>query len=289
MTVEKKLILSICVTIAVLFIELFGSYLSGSLSLLADSLHMFTDAFALFLVWFALKLARQLPTKTRTFGLHRYEIIVTLINGILLLILVGTIMYEAYHRLSAPRALKTVELMLISFLGLCANLWILFKLKHHTDITLRSAWLHVLGDSLSSVAVFIGGVWIHLTGMFFVDTLLSVIIAIVLLISTVALLKDALNVLLQYTPRGINLDTLVCTLKKIKGIKDLHHLHLWSLCPNVNVLSAHVVVTESNLKKTPTLLKKINTKLTAYNIKHATIQFECEECSENTLLKEVNH
>lgn len=292
---DKTLRWAIGATLAVLSIELIGGYLSGSLALLTDSIHMFTDGFALFLVWFALRFAQQLPTKTKTYGLHRYEVLVTLLNGIFLAGIAISIIYEAYQRIQTPRAINVPTLMVTAGIGLITNCVILFKLNPHRNASIKSAWWHVLSDSLSSVAVVVSGIIVYFTGIFLVDSILSIVLAGVIMIGAVSLMREAVQILLQYTPTGIDLDKMILALKKIRGVKDLHHIHIWTLCHEVNVLSAHVITTTQNLKRTTQLAEKIDRTLVKYNIKHTTLQFECEQCShkttgtKKTLLRHVKH
>lgn len=192
-------------TAAVMLLEVAGGYLSGSLALLSDAGHMLRDVLALLLSLGAVIIAERLPTKTRTFGYHRVEVLVAFVNGLLLIVLAGAILWEAAQRLSAPVAVASI-------------------LHGRDDLNVRSAFLHVLGDTLSSAGVIAAALWIALTGQTFVDPLLSGAIAVVILASFYPLLRETVAVLLQYTPSGLDFDEVVRAIEGVDGVKNVHNI-----------------------------------------------------------------
>jgi cobalt-zinc-cadmium efflux system protein len=276
---SKKLKLAIILTSAILIAELIGGIISNSLALFTDAVHVFMDVLALGLSLSALTIACRPLDEKATFGYHRAEIFAALINGILLVIVVIFILREAYERLLAPPEIRTFEMLGVASIGLVVNLYVALSLRGHRDLNIRGAYLHVLGDTLSSFAVIAGGVLIILTGYYIVDPILSVIISFVIVYNSLRLLKESVDILMERTPRHINLEKLKNELLEIKGIHGLHDLHVWSICSNVHALNAHLVVDSISVKDTEKITFEINRRLIQdYRISHTTLQFECNEC-----------
>lgn len=279
---------AIFLTGAFMLVELFGGYFSGSLALVSDSVHMFRDVFSLVLSWTAIRLSSRLPTLTRTFGYHRTEIFAAFVNGNLLLLAGVGIIYSALIRLSAPVEIQSLPMLGIAFLGLLVNLYILYKLKGHEDLNIKSAYLHVLWDTASSVAVMAGAGIIYFTGLSAIDTGMSIIIALATIIASIDLIVQSLNILLLGTPAGIKVDDVIAEMKRVPGVLDVHGVHLWALCSNINVLDAHIHSCETTLKKTCEMTQRLNKRLEKFDIKHTTFQYECDRCSVGKL-KHLEH
>lgn len=277
----SSLKIAIFITVSVMVIEIGGGLFTRSLALLSDGFHMLVHLLALGLAFLALKIATQLPTKKRTFGLHRIEIFAAFLNGLILWGLAGGIIWRAILRIENPIPIQGKEFLIIAFIGLAANLLVMSKLKGHRDLNLKGVYLHILGDTLSSIAIIFGAFWIIFTGQYFIDSILSIIIALVIILSSAKLLKDSLCILMEATPRGIKLDEVIKEMMKVKGIIDVHNIHLWALCSNINVMSAHICVEDVKVKETRKITKELNKRLKKFNIKHTTFQFE--------YLKEHNH
>lgn len=273
-TPNKDLRLAIIITLIIFFVEFLGGFISNSLALISDSFHMLADVFALLITFISLSFARSLPTKSRTFGLHRAEILAALFNGILLLIVTGFIVSKAIIRLLYPSSIHAPSLLIFAIIGFLANIYILTRLRKYHDVNVKGALLHVAADTLSSLAVIIGGVVLMFTNLTIIDPILSILIAIAIIYTSFEVISDALNILLQSVPKGLDLDKIINDIKKIKKIKDLQSVQLWSLCSNVNVMTAHVKTTSNSLKETKKITEKINKKVQKYNIKHTTFQFE---------------
>lgn len=276
---SKKLKLAIILTSAILIAELIGGIISNSLALFTDAAHVFMDVLALGLSLSALTIACRPLDEKATFGYHRAEIFAALINGILLVIVVIFILQEAYERLLSPPEIRTFEMLGVASIGLVVNLYVTISLRGHHDLNIRGAYLHVLGDTLSSFAVIVGGLIIILTGYYIVDPILSVIISFVIVYNSLRLLKESVDILMERTPKHINLEKLKNEILEIKGIHGLHDLHVWSICSNVHALNAHLVVDSITVRDTEKITSKINKQLLeGYGIAHTTLQFECNDC-----------
>jgi len=290
-SVEKGLKVAIALTASFMLLEIFGGYISESLALLSDAGHMFRDAFALAISLFAINISKRLPTKTKTFGFHRVEIFAALINGFFLLVISVLIFFEGYERLLDPKEVLGGEMFIVALIGLIVNIYIATRLSGHGhfDLNVRSAYLHVIGDTLSSVGVVIGAIWIYFTGQYFVDPLLSFMIAGIIVFTSIGLVRDALMILLEFTPAGIDIDEVISEMKTVDKVKDVHSIHLWSVCSNVNVMDAHVYVDEELVGEAGHIIERLNERLEKFNIKHTTFQIECLECEDACTFKDICH
>jgi cobalt-zinc-cadmium efflux system protein len=287
---EKSLIVAIYLTSIFFIVEIIGGLIFRSLSLVSDAFHMLRDVFALTITFLSINLAKKLPTETKTFGFHRAEVFAALINGLVLVGISFWIFYDAYLRIISPLSVESIGMITVAAFGAVVNFYVLTKLKvHKEDINVKSAYLHVLADMISSIAVIIGGVAIFFTGIYYVDTLLSIGIAFIVFISSLGLIKESINILLEGVPSGISLSEIVSEMKKVKDVIGIHHLHVWALCPNVNVLIAHVYTSKSDLTEIEKIRKRLNKVLRKFNIFHTTFQFECKECVDKRVIKRIEH
>jgi len=277
----------IVLTLVIFAAEVAGGLLSGSLALLSDALHMLEDISALLLALGAMLIAERLPTPSRTFGYHRVEIGAALVNGIFLVVISLIIIAEALARFSTPRAIDSSVMGAVAVVGLAANLVALRLLHGSGDLNLRAAFLHILGDTLSSVAVIAAAVWIAFTGQTFIDPLLSIAIAVLILASAVPLLSEAARIFLQFAPRDVQIDDVIRTITSVPGVAGVHNIHLWSLCSNINVLDAHVYSCETDAKKLEAIKEEIKHRLEAFRIGHSTLEFECHECEDCRPVREL--
>ena len=270
----------ILVTIIFFVIEVAGGYFSGSLSLLSDAGHMFIDASALLLSLAAIRAARSLPTKKRTYGLHRAEIVAAFCNGLFLIIVSVLILYEAIIRLAHPRPVDTTMMLVIALAGLAANVYIAYRLHGSKDLHIRSAFLHVAGDALTSLAVIGAAIWIAFTGQTIADPVLSGIIAIVILISAARVLLEAGAILLQFTPGDLDYDRVIQAMESVPGVDGVHDVHIWSLSSSIFILDAHVYSCERDATRIRNINRMIKEQLEGFQILHSTLEFECEDCTE---------
>jgi cobalt-zinc-cadmium efflux system protein len=275
---RPSLRLGVIVTLVFFAVEVAGGYLSGSLSLLSDAGHMFIDAFSLILALVAIQVARSLPTKERTYGLHRAGIFAAFVNAILLIGISGLILYEAYSRILSPRPVEGGIMLFIACVGLAANVVIAYLLHGSHDLNIRGAFLHVMADALSSIAVIAAALWIMITGQTIVDPLLSGMIAVVIVVSAAGILRETVMILLQFTPRDVDFDEVIREMESVPGVAGVHDVHIWSLSSHIYVLDAHVYSCESDVKRIEGVKQEIKQRLGHFRIFHTTLEFECEEC-----------
>ncbi|VAX33276.1 Cobalt-zinc-cadmium resistance protein CzcD [hydrothermal vent metagenome] len=291
---RKRLTIAISLTFFVLLAEVVGGILSNSLALLSDAAHMFGDVFALCLSSFALKISSRPTTSTKTFGLHRMEIFAAFINGITLVIMAAWIFYEAIERFQNPSAVDSLTVIIIAVIGLCTNLGVLYFLKDHGphshDLNMKSAFFHVLADMLASVGVIIGAIVMMTTGWYATDAVLSAGIALLLFWGARTILSDAVHILLEGVPKGISVVEVEKELTAIPAIREIHELHIWSICSSIYALSAHALVNDQKVNQVEPVLDEIQELLkTKFNITHSTIQFESRLCQEGEILCDIHH
>lgn len=286
---EKNLRYAVYATFSIFILEVAGGLYANSLALLSDAAHMFMDVFALVLTYAAIQIAKRPSNHRVTFGYHRLEIFSALINGLTLIIISVFIAREAYFRLLEPPEVRGTEMLVVASLGLMVNLWVTTRLHGHHDLNVKGAYLHALGDTLSSVAVIAGALIILFTGSPVADPVLSFVIVAVILFGSGRLITDSLHILMESAPKHIDINELVETVNSIEGIVDIHDIHLWSVCSNVHALSAHVLVGEMHICETVDLIDAINKILAEkFNITQTTYQFESIECG-RLLIHGVEH
>ncbi len=280
---RKALLVAICVTASVMIIEIVGGILSNSLALLSDAGHMLTDLLALLLSLVALRVSTRPPSATKTYGFYRTEILAALVNGTALVLISAYILYQAYQRFRTPEEVDVSTMLAVAVLGLIANGVAALAMAKASggNLNIRGAYLHVLGDALSSLGVIVGGVVMLFTSWYWVDPIISVLICLVILRGAVTLVKDSADILLEAVPKGLELGDVVSTLRKIQGVKDLHDVHIWTIGSGFFAMSAHVLVDDVLTSRAGDILREINRRLKDdHGIVHTTIQFECRNCQE---------
>ena len=241
------LILPLLLTAGFAIVEALGGWLTGSLALLGDAGHMASDAAALALAWLGAWIARKPANARHNYGFLRAEVLVALLNALIMLGVVVAIVLEAIERMQSPQQVAAGGVMLIAFVGLLINLFVALHLHRgqHT-INHRAALLHVMGDLLGSVAALTAGVVIYLTGWYLIDPLLSIFISLLILVSTLRLLREVVHMLMEGVPRHLDIDVIRRQLLAVADVEDVHHLRVWSLSTEVVALSAHVVVQDKS-------------------------------------------
>ncbi len=288
--VQRNLKIAITLTSTIFFLEFFGGIISNSLALLSDSAHVLMDVIALLLAYGAIRISARPSRRDITFGYHRFEIFAALINGLTIIVIAFFIFSEAYERILEPPQVRGVEVLIIATIGLTVNVWAALKLHGHHDINIRGAYLHVIGDALSSVAVIIGAIVIILTGQHIVDPLLSVLIGMVLIYGGVKLIFGSARILLEFAPKHVDADKLKEIMMQVEGVRGVHDIHVWSICSNIHAMSAHVLVDRIHVQQTDALIRKISRILRReYLILHTTLQFECAECEPAEIVHESRH
>jgi cobalt-zinc-cadmium efflux system protein len=267
----------VALTFGFAFVEAVGGWLTGSLALLGDAGHMFSDSAALGLAWLASWIALKPPTRRHSYGLARVEIIVALANGLFMLAVVAGIVLEAVHRLNHPQPVAGGQVMLIAIVGLLVNVGVAWNLNRgHSNLNSRAALLHVMGDLLGSVAAIAAGAVIYFTGWTRIDPILSILISMLILASTFNLLREALHVLMEGVPLELDLGEIELQMARMEGVSSIHDVHIWTLSSGVVALSAHVVLHDLHgwMHVLPAMREMLNDR---YGINHVTLQPETEK------------
>lgn len=280
---KRGLTAAFIITFSIMLLEIIGGLVSNSLALLSDAGHMFTDTFALGLSLWAIKMAQKPPTHHKTYGYHRLEILAALANGILLALISIWIFYEAYQRFFNPPEIKSGLMLVVAFIGLIGNFIGLTILQRSSrnNLNVRGALLHMLGDTLSSVGVIIGGVFIAFTGWKMIDPIVSILINGFIIHSAFQLIFESGEVLLEAVPRGLVLQEVVAEVKKVPGVKDLHDLHIWTITSGLHALSGHILIDDQRISAGTAILQEVEEVLEhKFGITHTTLQLESEACGE---------
>jgi cobalt-zinc-cadmium efflux system protein len=270
----------------VLAVELAGGLLSHSLALLSDAGHVLTDVFALGLAWFAVEQANRPADKRRSYGYHRVSILAALVNSIVLIGIVIAIGYEALRRLANPEPVQGGIVIIAALLGIAINLYVAFGLRGDShNLNMRAALLHVTGDIGASIGVVLAGAVILLTGWLYIDPLLSIAIAVLIAYGAWRIVRETVNLLMEGTPRDIDLAAVTSEITGTKLITGMHDLHVWALSSDEMALSVHVVVDDCPLGEAEHVVRDLEQRLCdRFSIGHTTIQVEsCHPCGE------INH
>lgn len=273
-TSRRRLRWVLAVTAAFMVAEVVGGIVSGSLALLADAGHMFTDVAALALSLVAMRWARRPPSPERTYGWVRLEILAALVNGATLLVIAGWVVVEAVARFREPVEVEAPLMLAVAAAGLVVNAVGLALLRGHShgDLNVRGAYLHVLGDLLGSVGALAAGAVIALTGWSAADPLASIVIALLILMSAGRLVREATDVLLEAAPRHVDVERVLAELESIPGLEQVHDLHVWTLTSGFVALSAHGLLADPDAHAR--VLDEVRERASAHGIRHVTFQLE---------------
>lgn len=270
------------ITLVFMVVEVAGGLLANSLALLADAGHMLTDAAALALAWAAVYFARRKPDAKRSFGYHRLQVLATFVNGMALLAIVAAIAYEAIHKLFAPTDVRAPLMLGVAIVGAIVNLIVFAMLRkndpHHDDMNVSAAALHVFGDLLGSIGAIIGALVIMYTGFMPIDSILSLALCLLIVRSAWSLVRRSAHILLEGAPEWLDVKELRARLEaQIPTVRDVHHVHCWSLSPRETLLTLHAAVTpDANHEQ---VLSSMHALLAEhYGITHTTIQLETAAC-----------
>ena len=275
----KYLALALGITVSFFIVELVGGILTSSLTLFADAWHMLSDTLALALALVAIWVAKRPFNKNKTFGYYRAEILAAFLNGIFLWIVVGFIFYEAVQRIQNPIVVQSLDMLIIAVLGLIVNGLSAFFLSRtkHESLNIEGAFLHVLSDALGSIGAISAGLIMVFTGFFYVDPVVSMLIGVLIFYSSLKLVRESLNVLLEGVPPGIDVKAVELKIMERKGVKSVHDLHVWCITPaKICAMSCHVLVEKDTDRKklTSDLILMLRDE---FGIDHTTIQIEDEE------------
>jgi cobalt-zinc-cadmium efflux system protein len=265
--------------------------ISHSLALLSDAGHVLTDIVALGLAWFATVQAGRPADSTKTYGYHRTGILTALVNAITLLLIVAAIAYEAVQRLQHAERVTPWLLFVAAGAGIAVNLFIASSLRaeHGENLNVRAALLHVIGDVGAGLGVIIAAIVIVTTRWYPIDPILSLAIAALIARGAWSILRDTVDILMESTPKGLNVTQMVRDMARLPGVEDVHDLHVWSIAGGMSALSAHVQVEDRPLSQCDSILDTMTRMLAQrYSISHATIQLECAGCRSTHLYCDMN-
>lgn len=282
---RKRLVIAIIITFITLILEILGGIFTNSLALLSDAAHMFSHLFSLGISYIAIMISARPARPEMTYGYYRSEILAAFVNGLTLFIIVATILYGALDRFRNPLDIKSTYMFVVAAIGLLVNIVtaLLLHSGSREDINIKGAFLHALGDTISSVGVVVAAVLIYLTRLYIFDTLVSILIAVIIVYWAISLIKDSGHILLEGIPRTLNLEAVKTTIKKIiERPSYIHHVHVWQISTNIYAFTAHITIDHyidqnETTRYLQTIKKELDEK---FNIHHTTIQFECKPCDE---------
>jgi len=291
-TVTKPLVLALAITAAFAVFELVGGWLSNSLALISDAGHMFTDVLALALSLGAAIIAMREPTEKQTFGYLRVEIVAALLNGIALAVLAGIIIYEAFIRFQQPQDIDAELMLMVASIGLVANLTSALVLRKHShdNLNVKGAFMHVLGDTMSSVGVIVAALLIIYFDLVEADPIISAIIGVIILFNAMGVVRQALNILLEFAPTHIEADEVRDELLKIEGVIEVHDLHFWTIASGVFSMSGHIVVKDQPISACSCIITACEDLLRErFHFSHTTLQLESTTCGLNSCVFKKNN
>ncbi|WP_035796708.1 cation diffusion facilitator family transporter [Clostridium akagii] len=281
-------IITVLLNFAITAVEIIGGLYSGSLSLISDALHNLSDAIGIIISYIAIKISKKENDKNRTFGYKRSGILAAVINSSVLIIISVFLFKEAYTKFMNTTSINGLIVIWVALIGIVANTLGAYLLHggSHEDMNVKATYIHLFSDALASLGVVIGGILIYFFKIYWVDSVLSVLIGLYVLKESFEILKDAVNILMQGVPENIEIDKVAGVITSIQGVEDVHHVHLWSLDEkNIN-FEAHVNVKDMMVSETKEIYEKIQKELHEhFGITHVTIQFECNCCSGVGIIK----
>lgn len=276
-----KLLYVVILNLVITLSEFIGGLISGSLALLSDSLHNLSDVSSVIISYVAHKVSQRSANERNTFGYNRARIMAAFINSTMLLIIVAFLFKEAVERLVSPQSIDVKIVILIGTIGLVANLLSMFFLREHSkgDMNVKSAYLHMLSDSLSSVAVILGAMVIYYFRINWLDAILTMAIALYIAKESLEIFLRSVDILMQSAPKNVDIDELVSRVKELSDVENIHHVHLWNLDDKTIFLEAHVNLKEDiSVSKSMVIQKDIEKVLSEFGINHVTLQFEYNGC-----------
>lgn len=272
---------SIALMLALAVAEGVAGYLAGSLALLSDAGHNFTDSLALILTGFAFYVQAKPATENKTYGYHRAGVLAAFVNALLLVAIALYVFYEAVHRLRSPHAVDPQWMMVVGGFGFLVDAGVSVALLREIrgDVNLRTAFLHTAADAVSTAGIVVGGWLIAKTGVSEIDPLLGFLIGGLILWSSVDIIRETLNILLEGLPRGMELEAVILAIRRVKGVENVHDVHIWSLGSHTHAMSCHVAIADIPPSESNEILRRINALLEReFHISHTTIQFEHAVC-----------
>lgn len=289
----KRLFVSVWLNLGITAVQIVGGLLSNSISLLSDALHNLGDGLALLIAWIANKVSRRPSSERKTFGYKRIEILASLFNGLVLFLISLYLFKEAWERFRNPEEVNSLLMLGVAIFGLLANLITVFLLKgqRKQNINVKAAYLHLLGDTLSSLAVVTGGILMYYFRIYWLDPLVTVIIGIYIIKESISIILETVDILMQSTTKHLDLDYIREKLLNVEGISDIHHVHVWRLCDRQIHFESHVDLTE-DFKMSKTEVIRTNAEEILYkqfDIDHVTMQMEYNSEHNKGMIPNTGH
>jgi cobalt-zinc-cadmium efflux system protein len=285
---EKNLLAATLLNTVIAAVEVAGGILSGSLALYSDALHNLSDAFATFIAYMATLIGRKKANQKLTFGYKRIEILAALTNAVILIVVSIFLLKEAWVRWNHPEPIDSRIMLVVAMIGLLANVYALLILRKDAgkSINVKAAYVHLMGDSLSSVVVIIGGVLIVLFDVYWIDPLITLFISLYIIRSGYLILRDSVNILMQSAPGHLDLDAIKTQVELIPEVLNIHHMHAWMLTDSEIHLEAHVELNNDLALSQVTMLQKDIEQLLkkSHRVSHVTLQFEFQANHASSLI-----
>ena len=284
---RSKLVLACALTGTMFIVEGIAGFLTNSLALLSDAGHMLTHMIALLISLGAIMFASRPPTARKTYGFYRLEILAALFNGATLFLITIWIFFHAYKRIINPEPVASGHMFIVAIVGLLVNLACAYILKtSHGSLNIKSAFMHMMADTFSSLVVVFGAIIMHYTQWYILDPALSILICIVILVWSYQLITESVDILLEATPKDVDLENVVKSISELDEIEGVHDVHIWTITSGMYAMSAHVYIKDLMVSETHRIMANINTLVNEkFSIGHTVIQFESNVCSDNPHLK----
>ncbi|MDI3524206.1 MULTISPECIES: cation diffusion facilitator family transporter [unclassified Kosmotoga] len=283
-TSERRLLFSIVLNLGITLVEFIGGIVSNSLALISDSLHNLTDSSSMIVSYSAKRIARKKRTPFHTYGFKRAEILAAALNSIVLLAIALFLFVEALKKVFTPSEINGTVMLTVAVIGLLGNLFTAILLFNDAkkSLNVKSTFIHIVSDTLSSVFVIIAAVLIRNYGWIILDPLFTGVVGVFILFQSISILKESVHILMQGTPKDIELEKISKEIEKFDFVKNVHHLHVWTTDGHDKYLECHVELFDNNLEKADAYLDEINDLLERqFHIEHSTIQFEKDRCKKN--------
>jgi cobalt-zinc-cadmium efflux system protein len=285
---ESKLLAATLLNVLITLVEIVGGLFSNSIALLSDALHNLGDAFAVFLSYLAMRVSQRDSDDRKTFGYKRVEILAALFNTTVLIVIVFFLFFEAWHRLNSPQPVKAGIMLVVAAIGLLANLYAVFLLKKESkeDLNTKSAYLHMLGDTFSSGAVIVGGLVMYYFHYYWIDPAITFLVGIYMLKETYHVLIETLDILMQSSPRNLDLGKVKLEIEKIPEIDNIHHVHVWKLTDHQTYFECHIDLKDNlTISEAGKVREKMEKLLKSnFAISHFTVQFEFDCCKDKEMI-----
>jgi cobalt-zinc-cadmium efflux system protein len=286
-TSGTRLFITIILNFTITIVEIIGGIISGSLSLISDAMHNFSDGIAIIISYTAIRLNKKPKDYQFTFGYKRAEILAAVFNASVLIGISLYLFFEAYNRFINPEPIEGRVMIIVATIGLLANVagTLLLKSGAKSNMNIRSAYLHLFSDAISSVGVIIGGIFIYYYNIAWIDPLITVLISLYIIKESWEIVKEAINILMMKAPEEISIENIEEVLNSFAGVDSIHHVHFWQVNENDIHFEAHVKVSDMLVSKTEFLISDIEKVLhDKFKIGHVTLQFECDRCEVDSLV-----